>query len=89
MRQIFTVAAAPVALAAMLAVAPAASVANLPLGFDAAIHTAPLDPCDLDPNCNNPGYPGGGNSGNIPGDVDPVPGNDNSAPGTLTVTPPP
>ena len=70
-------------VAAILAATPTASLANVQLSFNAVIQNAPLDPCDLDPNCNMPGYPGNANPGNIPGPGDPVPssGSDNPDPG--------
>jgi hypothetical protein len=75
------------ALAAILAATPTANPANAQLGFNAAIQNAPPDdPCDLDPSCNLPGYPGNANPDNIPGNVNPypVPGDVDSdpAPGT-------
>ena len=81
-------------LTAVLAATPAAAVAAILAAtsmpgpaiahprFNAVFHSAPLDPCDLDPNCNNPGYPGNVNPDNIPGDVapSPFPGSDNPDP---------
>jgi len=61
------------ALAAILAATPTASPANAQLNFNTAIQNAPPDdPCDLDPNCNMPGYPGA-NPDNIPGNANPYP----------------
>jgi hypothetical protein len=57
-------AAAPAAVAVILAATPTASPANVQPSFNAALHNIPLDPCDLGGgNCNIPG-PG------IPGNVD-------------------
>jgi hypothetical protein len=62
------------AVAAILVATPTACPANVQLSFDAAIQNAPLDdPCDLDPNCNAPGFPGNGNPDNIPGNANPFP----------------
>jgi hypothetical protein len=79
-RQIYlTAMLAATAVAAILAATPTASPANVELGFNAAIQNAPLDdPCDLDPNCNAPGFPGNGNPDNanpfpVPSNVNPDP----------------
>jgi hypothetical protein len=78
-----TLAATPAAVAAILAATPTASPAHVQPSFNAVIQDAPLDPCDLDPNCNMPGYPGNANPDNIPGNGNPdyIPGNDNPDPG--------
>jgi hypothetical protein len=76
-------AAAPAAVASILAVTPPAGPANVQLSGNAAIHNAPLDPCDLDldGNCNIPG---------IPGDIGPDfgRGNININPPNINVNPP-
>jgi hypothetical protein len=73
------------AVAAILAATPTASPVNIQLSFNAAIPSAPLDPCDLDPNCNAPGFPGNGNNpDNIPGNANPFP-----APGNVNPDPVP
>src|SRR6516162_7171002 len=69
------------AVAAILTATPTPSPAHVQPSFNAAIQNAPLDPCDLDPNCNIPGNPGNVNP-DIPGNVNPypVPGNVNPDP---------
>jgi len=71
------------AVAAILTATPTPSPAHVQPSFNAVIQDAPLDPCDLDPNCNMPGYPGNANPDNIPGNGNPdyIPGNGNPDPG--------
>ena len=68
-------AAAPAAVAVILAATPTASPANVQLSFNAAIRNAPLDdPCDpLFGNCNIPGTPDNANPFPVPGNVNPDP----------------
>ena len=78
-----TLAATPAAVAAILAATATPNPAHAQPSFNAIIQNAPLDPCDLDPNCNMPGYPGNANPDNIPGNVNPdnIPGKRNPDPG--------
>jgi hypothetical protein len=59
-------AAAPAAVAAILAATPTASPADVQPSFNAALHNVPLDPCDLGGDCNIPGIPGNVDRPDVP-----------------------